>query len=203
VGTGPLRTSRPPERTCIVTRKPGAPGDMLRFVAGPDGHVVVDIKRRLPGRGVWTGLNRALVAEAVKRRLFARGLGEQVAAAGDLPAIVDDLLERDVIAALALANKAGLARIGFDKAGEALRSGKAAALIEAGDAGGDGSGKLSSLARGGGIPVAVTVEAERLGAAFGRSRTAHVALMAGGAAVAALAAVERLARYRQDEGRRT
>jgi hypothetical protein len=76
-------------------------------------------------------------------------------------------------------------------------------LIEAGDAGGDGSGKLSSLARGGGIPVAVTLEAERLGAAFGRSRTAHVALMAGGAAVAALAAVERLARYRQDEGRRT
>ena len=49
------------ERTCVVTRavKPGA--EMIRFVAGPDGTIVPDLERKLPGRGVWVtpgGLTR-------------------------------------------------------------------------------------------------------------------------------------------------
>ena len=42
-----------PERTCIVTRTKGAPQDMIRFVLGPGDVVVPDIRRKLPGRGVW------------------------------------------------------------------------------------------------------------------------------------------------------
>jgi hypothetical protein len=41
------------ERTCALTREPLTPETGLRFVAGPDGSIVPDVGRRLPGRGVW------------------------------------------------------------------------------------------------------------------------------------------------------
>ena len=41
------------ERMCIVTRQGGTPETLIRFVAGPDGSVVPDLKRVLPGRGCW------------------------------------------------------------------------------------------------------------------------------------------------------
>ena len=47
---------------------------MVRFVAGPGGEVVPDLKRKLPGRGVWVTARRDLVDKAVTRNLFARGL---------------------------------------------------------------------------------------------------------------------------------
>ena len=42
-----------PERSCVVTRTVKAPDDLIRFVAGPDGMLVPDLRRKLPGRGVW------------------------------------------------------------------------------------------------------------------------------------------------------
>ena len=38
-------------RTCIVSRASLPEERLIRFVAGPDGTVVPDLKRRLPGRG--------------------------------------------------------------------------------------------------------------------------------------------------------
>ena len=63
-----------PERTCVVTRQIREPDELIRFVLGPDNAVVPDLKRKLPGRGVWVGLSEALVAQAVKKQLFSRGL---------------------------------------------------------------------------------------------------------------------------------
>ena len=40
------------ERLCAATRSVKPVDDMIRFVVGPDG-VVPDLKRKLPGRGVW------------------------------------------------------------------------------------------------------------------------------------------------------
>ena len=39
------------DRMCIVTRETLAAEMLIRFVAGPDGTVVPDLKRSLPGRG--------------------------------------------------------------------------------------------------------------------------------------------------------
>ena len=52
------------ERMCIVTREVMDEARLIRFVRGPDGSVVPDLNRKLPGRGVWVSLNRARVAEA-------------------------------------------------------------------------------------------------------------------------------------------
>ena len=41
------------QRRCIVTRAERSPNDLIRFVVDPQGAVVPDVARKLPGRGVW------------------------------------------------------------------------------------------------------------------------------------------------------
>src|ERR1700754_2854718 len=78
-------------RMCIVTRESGSPDELIRFVAGPDGSVVPDLKRELPGRGCWVKIDRSLVEKAVAKKLFARALKTDVKAADDLGERVERL----------------------------------------------------------------------------------------------------------------
>ncbi len=55
-------------RMCIVTRESGSPDELIRFVAAPDGTVIADLKRQLPGRGCWVKLDRTLVDKAVAKK---------------------------------------------------------------------------------------------------------------------------------------
>ena len=59
-GGGPLRTVR------RVARATEPPDELIRFVRGPDGQIVPDLARRLPGRGVWVDATRESVAAAVQ-----------------------------------------------------------------------------------------------------------------------------------------
>ena len=92
--SGPRPAAAGLERLCVVTREVKPVADMIRFVVGPDGQVVPDLKRRLPGRGVWVTASRGATAEAVKRRAFARGFKTDVRVASDLAHVVEGLLER-------------------------------------------------------------------------------------------------------------
>jgi len=56
---------------CIVTRTVKDEAELIRFVRSPDGVVVPDLARKLPGRGVWVSLERRLLDQAVARKLFA------------------------------------------------------------------------------------------------------------------------------------
>ena len=40
-------------RSCALTRARRPKDELIRFVLGPDGAVVPDLKEKLPGRGVW------------------------------------------------------------------------------------------------------------------------------------------------------
>ena len=75
---GMTREPHVSERTCIVTRQRGAPEAMIRFVCGPDGALAPDIKASLPGRGVWVTARADIVAQAARKRLFARSLKTRV-----------------------------------------------------------------------------------------------------------------------------
>ena len=70
---------------------------MIRFVASPGGAVVPDLQRRLPGRGAWITARRSLVEQAIGRALFARSLKANVKAPAGLLALIDRLLEADLI----------------------------------------------------------------------------------------------------------
>ena len=85
------------DRTCIVTRRPAGPDELIRFVVGPDGAVVPDLKRNLPGRGCWVTADREHVEKATKKGLFARAFKSgafksEVTVPADLGGMVDRLL---------------------------------------------------------------------------------------------------------------
>ncbi len=193
------------ERTCIVTRKRSSPETMLRFVRAPDGTVVPDLKRKLPGRGVWLTPNRAVIETAVKKKAFARAFKTEVKVAIDLAEIVDGLLERSAREAFSLANKAGQVVAGFGKVEEALGHGGVLAILHASDAASDGIRKVAQLVRRAQeagsreIKVIATMPSDDLGLALGRSHVIHAALLNGSASLACLQKMEFLRAYRTDE----
>jgi uncharacterized protein len=197
---------REPERTCIVTRTIQSPAEMIRFVLGPDNAVVPDLKRRLPGRGVWVTATRAMVEEAVRRRLFNRAFKSADAKASPtLPEAIEAALRADLRQALALANKAGAVVAGFAKVESAVAEGSVAALIHAHGAGADGRRKLAGALRKrwgeaiSTIPVVDVLSGDDLDLALGRSNVIHAALIAGAGGEGFLARWRRLQAYRGDD----
>ena len=130
------------DRTCIVTRESGSPETLIRFVAGPDGRVVPDLKRQLPGRGCWVKADRALVDRAVQKKLFARALKTEAKADADLGVLVDRLLAADLVGMMNMARKAGQFVSGAMKVDAAVRAGAALAVFHAADAAADGVRKI-------------------------------------------------------------
>jgi predicted RNA-binding protein YlxR (DUF448 family) len=129
-------------RMCIVTRESGSPDELIRFVAAPDGTVVADLKRQLPGRGCWVKIDRALVDKAVAKKLFARALKTDVKAAADLGETVEKLLMQQLMQMMNMARKAGQFISGSSKVDAAIRSGAAIAVFHATDAAADGVRKI-------------------------------------------------------------
>jgi uncharacterized protein len=201
-----------PVRLCAVTRAQRPVEDLVRFVLGPDGTIVPDLARRLPGRGVWVEARRETLAAAVRRKVFARSLQQQVAVPHDLPDQVERLMTRRLAEAVSLANKAGLLVTGFAKVGELIAEGRAVLLIHAADGAPDGVEKLSRKFRaqmavaGGaeraGHAIVTELTGQQLDLAIGRSNVVHAAATGGGAAWRILAEADRLRRFRSQEPRR-
>jgi predicted RNA-binding protein YlxR (DUF448 family) len=194
-----------PERLCVATRQVKPTSEMIRFVVGPDGAVVPDVKHKLPGRGVWVTARRGAVAEALARKAFARSFRRDVKAAPDLVATTEDLLVRAALDALAIAHKAGRVAVGFAKAEAALTSGAAIALIHAADASPDGVRKLAAAAcRQSGRPenrpaVIDMFTSPQLDLALGRSNVVHAAVLAGPASIGFLVRCRTLERFRGED----
>ena len=190
------------ERSCALTRKAMPVDDLIRFVVGPDGAVVPDVKRKLPGRGLWITATGAAVSEAVRRNVFARGFKRQVRAAPELAAETERLLERAALDALAIAGKAGGVVAGAAKTADALAGGHVLGLIHAADAAADGRRKLDGLlqrktpGKSGETVIIETFSGEQLDLALNRPNVVHAALLAGPASETFLARVRRLERFR-------
>jgi predicted RNA-binding protein YlxR (DUF448 family) len=190
------------ERTCIVTRKAGGADGLIRFVRGPDGSVVPDLKRTLPGRGCWVTADRVHVDKAVQRKLFARALKAAVTAPPDLGETVDALLSKAVLGAFGLARKAGSVVLGAAKVEDAVRKGAALVVLHAREASEDGVRKIASARRatvhagGPDIPAYKLFSEAELGLAFGGTNVIHAAVLAEGAGRAVLKRVVALDRFR-------
>src|SRR3954468_3145080 len=74
---GPRKSGPGAERFCAVTRVVKPADELIRFVVGPDG-VVPDLKRKLPGRGLWITGEKAALKDAVTRNVFARGFKREL-----------------------------------------------------------------------------------------------------------------------------
>ncbi len=188
-------------RACALTRVRRPKHELIRFVLGPDGAVVPDLKEKLPGRGMWLTAAQDAVADAAKRNVFSRALKAQAKVPEGLAVQVDRLLAEAALSALSLANKAGEAVFGNAKVGEAIAKGRVLALVHAREAAEDGCRKLDGKARGmseeGTIPSIRAFGVDELSLASGRPNVIHAALIQGGAAQNVLAAASRLERYRK------
>ena len=206
---GPRTDKSATVRMCAVSREVCPIDELIRFVVAPSGEVIPDLKRKLPGRGLWVRASRRTVAEAVRRHQFSRGFKRDVRAAATLPADTEALLERSCTEALAMAAKAGQVISGFAKVEGLLEQGRAGALIHASDGAADGIRKLDAVARqttanDGGAREFQTLNvltSAQLDLALGRSNVIHAALLAGPAGHTFLSRCQILVQYRlADDG---
>ena len=205
---GPRTDRSATMRMCAVTRQVRPIDELIRFVVSPQGEVVPDLKRKLPGRGMWVSASHRAVAEAVRRNQFNKSFKRELRVTPALAVDTEALLVRGAIEALAMAAKAGQVVSGFSKVEGALQPRQSktpvAALIHASDGAPDGIRKLDALIRPNGgdrqdfpkILVVTVLTSEHLDLALGRSNVIHAALLAGPASKTFLSRSQILVRYR-------
>jgi predicted RNA-binding protein YlxR (DUF448 family) len=201
--TGPRKTAPGAERFCAATGAVRPVDDMIRFVLAPDGTAVADLKRKLPGRGIWITATRHALGIAIARKAFARSFKRDVRVASDFADKTERLIERAALDALSMAHKARRVAIGFAKTESALARDRVVGLVHAREAARDGVRKLAASLRQrtedgvpGNIAVIGAFTSAQLDLALGRSNVIHAALLAGPEIETFLARAARLDRFR-------
>ena len=188
-------------RQCAVSRAQLPVDALIRFVVGPNGSVVPDLKRRLPGRGVWLTCNRGTVDHAVQKGHFSRAFKRRVEVSADLGEQVESLLRQATLSRLSLANKAGAVTCGFAKVEQALGKGRVAGLMHAREAAADGCRKLDAKLRKeaekNAAPARIIrrFNADELSLALGRSNVVHAAVIDDRSSCGLFEAIDRLEAY--------
>ncbi|MCO6419122.1 RNA-binding protein [Siccirubricoccus sp. KC 17139] len=178
-----------PLRRCVVTREVRPKQEMLRFVLGPDRHLVPDLQGKLPGRGMWLSARADVLERAVTRGAFQKAARGTVHLPPDLRARIEDGLRRRVRDLVGLARRAGQAVSGWVAVRDWLQAGKVGLLVEASDG---SPAERARLVGSRGTPVVAPLPAADLGGVFGRDHAVHVAIAPGRLADAILAEANRL-----------
>lgn len=191
------------DRMCIVSRDILPTDRLIRFVVAPDGQVVPDLKRNLPGRGAHVEAKRSVLETAVRKSLFKRAFKGEGRAGEDLSDVVDALLVRSALGAFGLCRKAGQLSAGAAKVDAELRSGKALALLQARDGSPDGRRKMEGArhaaalsGRGGEVQVFTLFTTDEMSLALGRANVVHAAVLAGHAGAALVSRLCALENFR-------
>ena len=195
------------ERRCALTFEVKPAIDLIRFVVGPDDVLVPDVDAKAEGRGVWVSIGSAMVAEAVKKKAFAKSLKTSVTVPDGLPELTRLRLEQRFVNSLQMARKAGQLLTGAMKVKSALETGVAIALLTATDAADDGKKKMLATLKAStksaeeqGLDLAERphfelLDSAQLGLALGIESVIHAAPTQGAAGETAVKRAQRLARY--------
>jgi uncharacterized protein len=197
---GPRKTAPGSERLCAATGEVKSVDHMIRFVIGPDQTVVPDLKRRLPGRGIWITATRQALELAVRRKSFERSFKRDISVTRDLVQMTERLLEQAALDALAMSHKADKVAVGFGRIDMALARDRVVGLLNAVEAAPEGVRKLNAALNrredAAGIAVIDGFTSAQLDLALGRSNVIHAALLAGPESETFLARAARLDCFR-------
>jgi hypothetical protein len=183
-----------PERKCVLTGAKTDRADLIRLVLSPDGEVLPDVRAKAPGRGAWIAVNRADLQSALdsgklKLALFRGFRRRDLTVPADLPAQIEQQLERTALDRLGLEARASTVLTGSDRIENAARSGKLLMLLHASDAGEDGNRKLDQAWRvgegeegSGRKGLVIAASRTILSSALGRENVVHVGVTDIGAA---------------------
>jgi uncharacterized protein len=186
----PAAEDTPQVKRRDISRQTPADRDLLiRFVVGPDGFIVPDLKETLPGRGLWVKSDSESLGVTIKKNLFSRAAKRAVKVPENLSELVQGLLKKRALEALGLARREGILISGFEKVATALKSSKMSSqkstkvswLIEALDGASDGRNKLMSTALTQDPPVKICgiFSNDELSLALGLENVIHLALPEG------------------------
>jgi hypothetical protein len=154
---------------------------------------------------LWITADRQILADAVARKVFARGFKRDVRVEPALVDLTERLLVNSALDALAIAGKSGLVAAGFTKVEAALARDQVVALLHAAGAGGDGTAKLGKALRRHAeseqVLVLTQFTSDQLSLALGRPNVIHAALLAGPATSTFLTRFARLERFRAGHGK--
>ena len=174
----PKGTARSPdsERRCLVTGEVWPKTDLIRFVVGPDDVVVPDLAQNLPGRGLWIVPDRAAIATAITKKLYARAAKGPAKAEPDLIDQVIRLLHKRCLDFLGLARRSGVSVLGQPQVEAAIRSHTLKLLLIASDASDKGVQEIMQMRVLDGLPILRSFKRDELGAALGYEQIVYAGL---------------------------
>lgn len=183
-----------PARTCIGCRQSKNPDQLVRYVVAPDGHLLVDYRQRLPGRGAYTCVDMNCLRQAVERKQFQRsfrGKCQEI----DFDLLADSLqnaLVQKIFNLIGMARKSGQLISGSNVVMAALRQAKDSALVLIAEDISTGIAvKVSELAKRRQIPCEQMFGKEAYGQLLGKAERSVVAVQAGALAEALLTEMQR------------
>jgi predicted RNA-binding protein YlxR (DUF448 family) len=162
--------SREPERTCAVCREAGAPDTMVRLAAF-EGQVVVDMRARFPGRGVWVHLGCCAPSPKLSGRLRSE---LEATVPADLEAQITEGWKHELRSGLSTAASAGAVLSGFETLRVLLPRGGVACVLVASDASEATIGRIRRHTEAEFVQVPLTME--EIGGAIGRGAVAAAAI---------------------------
>lgn len=193
-----------PRRTCIACRATCDKEELLRFVLAPDGTVVPDLLKKLPGRGVYTCMKDSCIRQACERKQFSRAFRKDVQGvdADTLRDRIITMMEERVASYIALANKAGKVVSGSDMVGEILKKSRdiPKIILIASDVSEDIGNKMRGMAAHYGVAHATLFDKERYGSLLGKSMRSVLAVQGQGFAEKLIIEIERYRNFLRGEG---
>jgi len=175
-------SGRKAQRTCLGCRKAQDQDLLVRYVLTPQGEIVVDYRRKLPGRGAYTCIDPSCVASAVKQKQFQRAFKSEILSPqGD--ALVKSLelqIETRILNLVGMARKAGKVATGGNLVLGALRvPGELALVLLARDVSSGIADKVLAKAEVAGVPCFSLSDKGRLGQITGKGERSVVGLRPG------------------------
>lgn len=184
-----------PVRTCVACRARDDRDDLVRWVEGDDGRVLLDARAVRSGRGVWVHPTRGCITVMVKRHAAERSLKIDVDKALDAGALIAQLrgaLLQRITSFIVVSSRRRAIAVGAEAVAAALEKRHVRAVIVAGDAG-TTARSLADTPGHGGPRVLRYADKATLGALFNRAEVALVALLDHRIAGEAASTIDRLA----------
>ncbi|MEA3466296.1 MAG: DUF448 domain-containing protein [Thermodesulfobacteriota bacterium] len=175
-----MKEKRKVLRTCVSCRVTAAQDVLIRYVAAPDGMLLVDYQHKLPGRGTYSCLNKNCITQAVQRKAFTRSLKNSQLNV-DVDRLIGSLQEQvtaRVLNLIGMARKADLAASGSQLVLASLKKPCDIALVLMATDVSQGVGsKVRHRSARAGVPLIECFDKTAIGQALGLSERSVVALM--------------------------
>ncbi|MCD6527654.1 MAG: DUF448 domain-containing protein [Desulfuromonas sp.] len=166
-------------RTCVACRCSDEQENLIRFVASPNGDLLVDYQHKLPGRGAYSCFKRECITRAVQRKAFARSL-KNAQINVDVDPLIGSLREQvrlRVLNLIGMARKAGLVASGSQLVLATLKNPQEIAWVLMTSDVSEGVGsKLRQRSARSNVPLIECFDKATLGQALGLSERSVLAL---------------------------